>query len=242
MANIVAISSFCQVTLTQEEYNKLPEDVKKELSTSKEMKKYSDYASWGKEIGVAVNETLKAVEESSIRISKTEIGQSAIFILKWKFLYKDFIQIIVGSILLIICIGLLIYIIRRRKSENSTDEEQLAYAVVASIVTFIASMITIFSWHKWKKKKTSTVSGFSERRTGILEVYNKAKADLEVLNKDIDDQIAANTSEMERISLENKELSALKSNNESTIKVFAKLFRWIPRTLFGLRTEEYLSK
>lgn len=73
--------------------------------------------------------------------------------------------------------------------------------------------------------KTSTVSGFSERRTGILEVYNKAKADLETLNKDIDDQIAANTSEMERISSENKELSALKSNNESTIKVFAKLFR-----------------
>lgn len=44
IANIVAISSFCQVTLTQEEYNKLPEDVKKELSISKEMKKYSDYA------------------------------------------------------------------------------------------------------------------------------------------------------------------------------------------------------
>lgn len=56
-------------------------------------------------------------------------------------------------------------------------------------------------------------------------MYNKAKADLEALNKDIDDQIAANTSEMERISSENKELSALKSNNESTIKVFAKLFR-----------------
>lgn len=142
---MLAISSFCQVTLTQEEYNKLPEDVKKELSTSKEMKKYSDYTSWGKEIGVAVNETLKAVEESSIRISKTEIGQSAIFILKWKFLYKDFIHIIVGSILLIICIGLLIYIIRRRKSENSIDEAQLVYAVVASIVIFIASMATIFS-------------------------------------------------------------------------------------------------
>lgn len=76
-----------------------------------------------------------------------------------------------------------------------------------------------------EEKKTSTVSGFSERRTGILEVYNKAKADLETLNKDIDDQIAANTSEMERISSENKELATLKSNNESTIKVFAKLFR-----------------
>ena len=75
-----------------------------------------------------------------------------------------------------------------------------------------------------EEKKTSTVSGFSERKTWILEVYNKAKADLETLNKDIDDQIAANTSEMERISSENKELATLKSNNESTIKVFAKLF------------------
>ena len=142
---MLAISSFCQVTLTQEEYNKLPENVKKELSTSKEMKKYSDYASWGKEIGVAVNETLKAVEESSIRISKTEIVQSAIFILKWKFLYKDFIHIIVGSILLIVYIGLLIYITRRRKSENSIDTDQMVYAIIASVATFIASMIAILS-------------------------------------------------------------------------------------------------
>ena len=145
IANIVAISSFCQVTLTQEEYNKLPEDVKKELSMSKEMKKYSDYASWGKEIGVAVNETLKAVEESSIRISKTEIGQSAIFILKWKFLYRDFIHIIVGFLLLSICIGLLIYITRRRKPENTIEEEQLIYAILASIVIFIASISIILS-------------------------------------------------------------------------------------------------
>ena len=145
IANIIAISSFCQVTLTQEEYNKLPEDIKKELSISKEMEKYSDYASWGKEIGVAVNETLKAVEESSIRISKTEIGQSAIFILKWKFLYKDFLHIIVGSILLIICIGLIIYIIIRREPVNSFGNDQLAYAIIASAATFISSMIAIFS-------------------------------------------------------------------------------------------------
>ena len=139
------LALFCQVTLTQEEYDKLPEDVKKELSTSKEMKKYSDYASWGKEIGVAVNETLKAVEESSIRISKTEIGQFAIFILKWKFLYKDFIHIIVGSILLIVYICLVIYITRRRKSENSIDTDRMVYAIIASVATFIASMIAILS-------------------------------------------------------------------------------------------------
>lgn len=145
MAAMVAISSFSQVTLTQEEYDKLPESVKKELSTSKEMKKYSDYASWGKEVGVAVNETLKAVEESSIRISKTEIGQTAIFILKWKFLYKDFIKIAVGSLMLIILIGLIIYITWRKKAYCELDEEKMIYAIVASGATFIAALAILLS-------------------------------------------------------------------------------------------------
>lgn len=76
-----------------------------------------------------------------------------------------------------------------------------------------------------QEKKNSIISGFSDRRTGILEVYNKAKSDLEVLNKDIEEQITVNTSEMNRIAEENKELSKLKTNNESTIKAFAKLFK-----------------
>lgn len=143
MATMIAISSFSQVTLTKEEYDKLPESVKKELSISKEMNKYPNYASWGKEVGVAVNETLKAVEESSIRISKTEIGQTAIFILKWKFLYKDFIRIVVGSLMLVILIGLIIYITKRKNSYNDIDEIKMGYAIVASIVAFIAALTTL---------------------------------------------------------------------------------------------------
>lgn len=145
MATIVAVSSFSQVTITQEEYDKLPENVKTELSVSKKMKEYSNYASWGKEIGIAVNETLKAVEESSVRISKTEIGQSAIFILKWRLLYKDFMKIAVGSLLFVILIGLIIYITRRKESYNDIDECKMVYAIIASGVIFLAVIITFLS-------------------------------------------------------------------------------------------------
>ena len=69
-----------------------------------------------------------------------------------------------------------------------------------------------------------SVQTFSERRNGILETYNKVKNDLEALNADIDQQVESNKAELERIQLENKELSALKGNNNSTIKAIAKLF------------------
>ena len=75
------------------------------------------------------------------------------------------------------------------------------------------------------RKKTDVLSGFSERRSGILKVYEQAKSDLETLNTDIQNQISTNTEEMNRIAAENKQLANLKSNNESTIKAFTKLFR-----------------
>lgn len=42
-----------------------------------------------KEIGVAVNETLKAVEDLAIRIPESNLGQTAITIVVWKLLYKE---------------------------------------------------------------------------------------------------------------------------------------------------------
>lgn len=44
----------------------------------------SEYANLGREI--AVNETLKAV--SAVRISKSDLGQTAIAIVVWKLLYS----------------------------------------------------------------------------------------------------------------------------------------------------------
>lgn len=69
-----------------------------------------------------------------------------------------------------------------------------------------------------------SVQTFSERRNGILETYHKVVNDLETLNADIDQQVENNKAELERIQQENKELSSLKGNNNSTIKTLTKLF------------------
>lgn len=69
------------------------------------------------------------------------------------------------------------------------------------------------------------INSFAERRSGILEGYNKVKNDLEVLNKDIQDQIDTNKAEADRLAQENKELAALQTDNSSTIKALARLFK-----------------
>lgn len=69
----MSVAAFSQITISQEDYDKLPSDTRtqiEKITTEKaikgEIKEVSEYASLGKEIGVAVNETLKAVEDSAI--------------------------------------------------------------------------------------------------------------------------------------------------------------------------------
>lgn len=74
----MSVASFSQITISQEDYDRLPGETRtqiEKITTEKaikgEIKEVSEYASLGKEIGVAVNETLKAVEDSAIRISES---------------------------------------------------------------------------------------------------------------------------------------------------------------------------
>lgn len=63
----MSVAAFSQIS--QEDYDKLPSDTRtqiEKITTEKaikgEIKEVSEYASLGKEIGVAVNETLKALK------------------------------------------------------------------------------------------------------------------------------------------------------------------------------------
>lgn len=78
----MSVAAFSQITISQEDYDKLPNETRtqiEKLTTEKavkgEIKEVSEYANLGKEIGVAVNETLKAVEDSAIRIADSSLGQ-----------------------------------------------------------------------------------------------------------------------------------------------------------------------
>lgn len=151
---IAVVSSSAQITISQDEFNTLPDSIRVELQKSqlekearKTLEKGSTYANLGKEIGIAVNETLKAVESSAVRISKTELGQTAVFILKWKLLYKDILGVIVGGLFLIVGIGTIIStLIFCTKNDLREDGAQCRVILGVAIMFFsvIVSLCCIF--------------------------------------------------------------------------------------------------
>lgn len=118
------------------------EKITTEKAIKGEIKEVSEYANLGKEIGVAVNETLKAVEDSAIRIAESNLGQTAITIVVWKLLYKEIAGIVVGTILL----GISVFMLLTGRGKLSKNDEDAGgwISVVGGAVFFISSMICIF--------------------------------------------------------------------------------------------------
>lgn len=59
----------------------------------------------------------------------------------------------------------------------------------------------------------------------LLSQFAQAKADLGTLNSDIDAEIEKNKSVISTLTSKNTELASLKSNNEGSIKTFAKFLK-----------------
>ena len=145
----MSVASFSQITISQEDYDRLPGETRtqiEKITTEKaikgEIKEVSEYASLGKEIGVAVNETLKAVEDSAIRISESNLGQTAITIVVWKLLYKEIAGVVIGILLL----GISLFLLITGRGKLSKDDEDAGgwISVVGGAVFFISSMICVF--------------------------------------------------------------------------------------------------
>lgn len=145
----MSVASFSQIT--QEDYDRLPGETRtqiEKITTEKaikgEIKEISEYASLGKEIGVAVNETLKAVEDSAIRISESNLGQTAIIIVVWKLLYKEIAGVVIGILLL----GISLFLLITGRGKLSKDDKDAGgwISVVGGAVFFISSIICVFGW------------------------------------------------------------------------------------------------
>lgn len=139
----MSIAAFSQITISQEDYDRLPKEARtqiEKITTEKTIKgEMSEYANLGREI--AVNETLKAVEDSAVRISKSDLGQTAIAIVVWKLLYKEIAGVAVGTVLLGMSLYLLI-VGRGKLSKNSEDAGGWI-SIVSSVVTFICSVCSV---------------------------------------------------------------------------------------------------
>ena len=84
----------------------------------------------------------KAVEDSAIRISESNLGQTAITIVVWKLLYKEIAGVVIGILLL----GISLFLLITGRGKLSKDDEDAGgwISVVGGAVFFISSMICVF--------------------------------------------------------------------------------------------------
>lgn len=145
---LLAFNAYSQVTVSQEDFDKLPAEYRRMLAPDttnvvmEKLEETSKAASIGKEIGTAVNETLTAVGDNVIKIAESDVGKTAVGIAVWKLLWKDIVGIIVGLILLGFCIYFVLQ--AKRKLSTKSDDGGGIVSIVAAAVFFIASMYCIF--------------------------------------------------------------------------------------------------
>lgn len=69
------------------------------------------------------------------------------------------------------------------------------------------------------------MSNLEERRSNILSVFQKAKEDLETLNKDINDKINDNTQTISLLNEENSKLESLIVQNKKSARAFKNILK-----------------
>jgi hypothetical protein len=85
--------------------------------------KIETYGKWvglGKEVGIAVNDGIRAITAQADTLSHTKLGTYIMFLIGWKVMGKDLVQLLVGIPLLFF--GILIWCIAIFKFRKSVSE------------------------------------------------------------------------------------------------------------------------
>jgi hypothetical protein len=97
------------VTLKPEDMKKLPPEVQQQINAINTQNKVTEnleavgkWAGMGKEIGTAVNESLKAVSSTVVDLSETRVGKITMALVIYKVIGGDVIQFFVGLLWLAI--------------------------------------------------------------------------------------------------------------------------------------------
>jgi len=152
MAMICSVGMFGQsVTISDDCLRNLPEETQRYVREHAISNNDND-SSIGTEIGIAVNETFKAISDNTIKLAESNLGKSAIFMLSWKILYKDIIGLIVGIFLLIAVAVITVKVlnqIEKTEKENdgdftNTSAAKVLIGCITSFIFFISSMCCIF--------------------------------------------------------------------------------------------------
>ena len=149
---IISTAAFGQITITKEQLQSLPENVVTVLEITAKADSIANNAvknaSWGKEIGYAVDSALDAVEEHVINLAETPLGHTVTFLVCWRFLYKDIVGLFIG--LIFIC--LLVWAVKKLltiegRLKDIDEDAQVAVIVcgwIGAAIFFIAAVCCIF--------------------------------------------------------------------------------------------------
>lgn len=157
---MLATFSYAQVTLTQEQINKLSPEVQSALKAANteqqittQIETVSKYAGMGKEIGTAVNESLKAVSSTVVDLSETKVGKITMALVVYKVIGTDILQLFIG-ILWITIILIVSWKIYRNNCERTMLKSKIwnkegkgwevEYIKVEEEVDYKNTAITIF--------------------------------------------------------------------------------------------------
>ncbi|HEU0081121.1 MAG TPA: hypothetical protein VFQ72_03830 [Candidatus Paceibacterota bacterium] len=132
---------------------------------TKDLRVAQEWSGIGKEIGIAVNDGLKAVTEQTANFAKTDVGKMTMFLIAWKVMAKDVGAIAHSSLGFIIGVPMLIFI--------------NCFAVWYYRRTYVGRVIVKSSegWLWWKKVQYETLPPAcqkwedSDTRTGALIVF-----------------------------------------------------------------------
>ena len=104
---VLIMLTMCIPIFAQEEQivikkSDIPKELLEKIQLEQKMDTYGKWVGLGKEIGEAVDGSLNALSENAVELSETNIGKMAIFLVLWKFLFMDIVQIGVGICFIII--------------------------------------------------------------------------------------------------------------------------------------------
>jgi len=104
---ILSLGGFAQEKMVSVPESQLTEQQKAELSKQQVTQTLETASKWvglGKEVGEAINGGLMALTHNADTLSQTKVGKFTMFMIAWKVMGTDVIQLVVGSVVFIIII------------------------------------------------------------------------------------------------------------------------------------------
>jgi uncharacterized protein YxeA len=113
LALTVSMFTVAQTNLSQSEFQKLPVEVQQQIlsvkqnaTTDQQIENIGKWVGLGKEVGLAVNESLSAVTKTASDFAETDLGKLTVGLVIWKVVGHDILQISFGLLWLILIFGI----------------------------------------------------------------------------------------------------------------------------------------